>query len=104
MAPDVTVIISAHGAAPYLAGWLASVAAQSLAAHRIDVVVVDDGPSTHTSVELRSRKGSRRVRRVHQPQVSSPGQLCNVGLPLSGAATCASSTPATGSAPMLCGR
>lgn len=52
--PDVTVVIGAYEAMPYLVECLASVEAQTLAPGRIEVIAIDDGSRDGTGSAWRS--------------------------------------------------
>ncbi|MFF8829564.1 glycosyltransferase family 2 protein [Streptomyces sp. NPDC015131] len=82
--PDVSVIIGAYEAMPYLVKCLASVEAQTLGADRIEIVAVDDGSTDGTGEYLeefaaRSKVGTRVVRQANSGGPSGPR---NTGLAL----------------------
>lgn len=81
MTPDVTVVVPAYNPGTYLHGCLESLAAQSIGADRLQVVVVDDG-STDGSAELLDRFAAERdgFEVVHQENSGGPARPCNVGL------------------------
>lgn len=60
--PDVTVIIGAYEAMPYLVECLASVEAQTIGPGRIEVIAVDDGSTDGTGSAWRSSPTGRRCR------------------------------------------
>lgn len=60
--PDVTVIIGAYEAMPYLVECLASVEAQTIGPGRIEVIAVDDGSTDGTGSAWRSSPPARRCR------------------------------------------
>lgn len=62
--PDVTVVIGAYEAMPYLVECLASVEAQTIGPERLEVVAVDDGSTDGTGSTWRS---SRSVRPCASP-------------------------------------
>ena len=82
--PDVTVIIGAYDAMPYLVRCLASVEAQTLPAERIEVVAVDDGSTDGTGeyLEQFAARARVQVRVVRQPNSGGPSGPRNVGLDL----------------------
>lgn len=54
--PDVSVIIGAYEAMPYLVECLASVEAQTIDPERIEVIAVDDGSTDGTGSTWRSSR------------------------------------------------
>lgn len=54
--PDVTVIIGAYEAMPYLVECLASVEAQTIDRTRMEVIVVDDGSTDGTGSTWKSSR------------------------------------------------
>lgn len=54
--PDVTVIIGAYEAMPYLVECLASVEAQTIDPGRIEIIAVDDGSTDGTGSAWRSSR------------------------------------------------
>lgn len=58
--PDVTVVVGAYEAMPYLVKCLESVEAQTLGADRIEIVAVDDGSTDGTGSTWRSSPPGRR--------------------------------------------
>ena len=82
--PDVTVIVGAYEAMPYLIRCLESVEAQTLGPERIEIVAVDDGSTDGTGAyldEFAARSGFP-VRVLHQPNSGGPSGPRNVGLDL----------------------
>lgn len=82
--PDVSVIIGAYEAMPYLVKCLDSVEAQTLGADRIEIVAVDDGSTDGTGEYLeefaaRSKVATRVVRQANSGGPSGPR---NTGLSL----------------------
>lgn len=58
--PDVSVIIGAYEAMPYLIRCLESVEAQTIGAGRLEIVAVDDGSTDGTGSTWRSSPPARR--------------------------------------------
>lgn len=83
-APDVTVIIGAYNAMPYVTACMQSVVDQSIGRHRLEVIAVDDGSTDATGKELDSFADQypALVRVVHQENSGSPSGPRNVGLDL----------------------
>lgn len=83
-APDVSVIIGAYEAMPYLTRCLESVAAQTLDAGRIEIVAVDDGSTDGTAECLDSFAADSAIptRVLHQANSGGPSGPRNVGLGL----------------------
>ncbi|WP_406115230.1 glycosyltransferase family 2 protein [Streptomyces sp. NBC_01014] len=82
--PDVTVVVGAYEAMPYLVKCLASVESQTLGADRIEIVAVDDG-STDGTGEYLEEFAARSVIRttvVRQENSGGPSGPRNVGLGL----------------------
>ncbi|MFJ1746284.1 glycosyltransferase family 2 protein [Streptomyces sp. NPDC088116] len=81
--PDVSVIVGAYEAMPYLVRCLESVRAQTLA-HRIEVVAVDDGSTDGTGEYLEKFAASSTIptRVVRQANSGGPSGPRNVGLGL----------------------
>ncbi|MCD9141328.1 glycosyltransferase family 2 protein [Streptomyces albireticuli] len=79
--PDVTVIIAAYNAMPYVTGSVASVLDQSLGADRIELIVVDDGSTDGTAEELdRLAERAPLMSVIHQPNSGGPAGPRNLGL------------------------
>ncbi|MFD4898616.1 glycosyltransferase family 2 protein [Streptomyces sp. NPDC058411] len=83
-APDVTVIIGAYEAMPYLIRCLESVEAQTLPAGRIEIVAVDDGSTDGTGEYLEefAARTAIEMRVVRQENSGGPSGPRNVGLGL----------------------
>ncbi|MFE3494017.1 glycosyltransferase family 2 protein [Streptomyces sp. NPDC059175] len=81
-APDVTVVIGAYEAMPYLIACLDSVEAQTLGPARMEVVAVDDGSTDGTGeyLDAFAARTDVPVRVVHQPNSGGPGAPRNTGL------------------------
>lgn len=82
--PDVSVVIPAHNAMPYIVQTLESVLAQTLGTDRIEVIVVDDGSRDGTGEELDrwATAHPALLRVVHQPASGGPAGPRNTGLDL----------------------
>jgi glycosyltransferase involved in cell wall biosynthesis len=82
--PDVTVIVGAYEAMPYLVRCLESVETQTLGADRIEIVAVDDGSSDGTGEYLEEFAAVSRVptRVLRQANSGGPSGPRNVGLGL----------------------
>ncbi|MFD5632603.1 glycosyltransferase family 2 protein [Streptomyces sp. NPDC127077] len=80
--PDVSVIIGAYEAMPYLVKCLASVEAQSIGPDRFEVVAVDDGSTDGTgdSLEAFAARMPFPVTVVRQENSGGPSGPRNVGL------------------------
>ncbi|MEN8650480.1 glycosyltransferase family 2 protein [Streptomyces sp. 21So2-11] len=80
--PDVTVIIGAYEAMPYLIPCLDSVEAQTLGADRIEIVAVNDGSTDGTGEHLDAFAAKSKIgtRVVHQENSGGPSGPRNVGL------------------------
>ncbi|MCX6401918.1 MAG: glycosyltransferase family 2 protein [Propionibacteriales bacterium] len=82
--PDVSVIIPAHNAMPYVLRTLESLVGQTIDLTRLEVVVVDDGSTDGTGEELDrwadAHPGLFRV--VHQAASGGPATPRNVALDL----------------------
>ncbi|MBH1933618.1 glycosyltransferase family 2 protein [Streptomyces sp. AV19] len=80
-APDVTVIIAAYNAMPYVTRSVRSALDQSLGGERVEVIVVDDGSTDGTAAELdRLAEQAPRLRVIHQPNSGGPAAPRNLGL------------------------
>ncbi|MGK5729553.1 glycosyltransferase family 2 protein [Streptomyces sp. URMC 124] len=78
--PDVTVIIAAYNAMPYVTGSVGSVLEQTLGFDRIELIVVDDGSTDGTVAELdrlaeRAGPGMRVVRQANSGGPAGPRNL-----------------------------
>ncbi|MET7480712.1 glycosyltransferase family 2 protein [Streptomyces sp. NPDC005648] len=80
--PDVTVVIGAYEAMPYLLECLASVEAQTIGAGRIEVVAVDDGSTDGTGecLEEFAARAAMPVTVIRQDNSGGPSGPRNVGL------------------------
>ncbi|KAB1146472.1 glycosyltransferase family 2 protein [Streptomyces luteolifulvus] len=80
--PDVTVVIGAYEAMPYLVECLASVQAQTLGPGRIEVIAVDDGSTDGTGEYLEEFAGRAPmpVTVIRQENSGGPSGPRNVGL------------------------
>ncbi|MFF1960429.1 glycosyltransferase family 2 protein [Streptomyces sp. NPDC058220] len=81
--PDVSVIVGAYEAMPYLIRCLESVEAQTMA-HRIEIVAIDDGSTDGTGEYLEKFAASTAIptRVVRQANSGGPSGPRNVGLGL----------------------
>ncbi|MFJ2830109.1 glycosyltransferase family 2 protein [Streptomyces sp. NPDC087263] len=82
--PDVTVVVGAYEAMPYLVRCLESVETQTLGADRIEIVAVDDGSSDGTGEYLEQFAAVSKVptRVLRQANSGGPSGPRNVGLGL----------------------
>ncbi|MER5215881.1 glycosyltransferase family 2 protein [Streptomyces sp. NPDC002838] len=80
--PDVTVIIGAYEAMPYLVECLASVEAQTIDPKRIEVLAVDDGSTDGTGEYLEefAARAAMPVTVIRQENSGGPSGPRNVGL------------------------
>ncbi|KOU64952.1 glycosyl transferase [Streptomyces sp. MMG1533] len=80
--PDVSVIIGAYEAMPYLVDCLASVEAQTIAPARIEVIAVDDGSTDGTGEYLEefAARAAMPVTVIRQDNSGGPSGPRNVGL------------------------
>ncbi|MFJ3665119.1 glycosyltransferase family 2 protein [Streptomyces sp. NPDC090106] len=80
--PDVTVVIGAYEAMPYLVDCLASVEAQTLDHARLEVIAVDDGSTDGTGEHLEefADRADFPVTVVRQDNSGGPSGPRNVGL------------------------
>lgn len=80
--PDVTVIIGAYEAMPYLVECLASVEAQTIDPERIEVIAVDDGSTDGTGEYLEefAARAPMPVTVIRQENSGGPSGPRNVGL------------------------
>ncbi|KUN83597.1 glycosyl transferase [Streptomyces bungoensis] len=80
--PDVSVIIGAYEAMPYLVECLASVEAQTIDPGRMEVVAVDDGSTDGTGEYLEefAARAPMPVTVIHQENSGGPSGPRNVGL------------------------
>lgn len=82
--PDVSVIIGAYDAMPYLVKCLESVETQTIGADRIEIVAVDDGSTDGTGQYLEEFAARSKVptRVVRQANSGGAGRPRNTGLAL----------------------
>ncbi|MFB4424570.1 glycosyltransferase family 2 protein [Streptomyces sp. QL37] len=82
--PDVSVVIGAYEAMPYLIRCLESVEAQTLPAGRMEIIAVDDGSTDGTGEYLDefAARTAIETRVVHQENSGGPSGPRNVGLGL----------------------
>ncbi|MCS0638122.1 glycosyltransferase [Streptomyces sp. LP05-1] len=82
--PDVSVIVGAYDAMPYLVRCLESVAAQTIGPDRMELIAVDDGSTDGTGERLAefAARGAVPTRVVRQANSGSPGGPRNTGLGL----------------------
>lgn len=82
--PDITVIIPAYNALPYLHRGLESIVAQTLGVERLEVVVVDDGSTDGTGEALDdwAARYPDLFQVVHAPASGGPAGPRNTGLDL----------------------
>jgi glycosyltransferase involved in cell wall biosynthesis len=80
--PDVSVIIGAYEAMPYLVECLASVEAQTIDPERIEVIAVDDGSTDGTGEYLEefAARAPMHVTVIRQENSGGPSGPRNVGL------------------------
>ncbi|WP_367140114.1 MULTISPECIES: glycosyltransferase family 2 protein [Streptomyces] len=79
--PDVTVIIAAYNAMPYVTRSVDSVLGQSLGTDRIELIAVDDGSTDGTADELdRLAERAPMMQVIHQPNSGGPASPRNLGL------------------------
>lgn len=80
--PDVTVVVGAYEAMPYLVRCLESVESQTLGADRVELVAVDDGSTDGTGEYLEEFAARSKIptRVVRQPNSGGPSGPRNVGL------------------------
>lgn len=80
--PDVTVVIGAYEAMPYLVECLASVENQTIDPRRMEVIAVDDGSTDGTGEYLEefADRASTRVTVIRQGNSGGPSGPRNVGL------------------------
>ncbi|MFJ8748575.1 glycosyltransferase family 2 protein [Streptomyces sp. NPDC102441] len=80
--PDVSVIVGAYDAMPYLVRCLESVEAQTIGAHRIEIVAIDDGSTDGTGEYLEEFAARSQVptRVIRQRNSGGPSGPRNVGI------------------------
>ncbi|MDQ0842762.1 hypothetical protein QFZ68_002442 [Streptomyces sp. V1I6] len=84
LVPDVTVVVGAYEAMPYLVRCLESVESQTMGVDRIEIVAVDDGSTDGTGEYLEEFAARSKVRTtlVRQANSGGPSGPRNVGLSL----------------------
>jgi glycosyltransferase involved in cell wall biosynthesis len=81
--PDVTIIVAAFDAMPYVTRCISSVFDQTLGMDRIEIIAIDDGSTDSTGAELgRLAAECPTMHVVHQENSGSPAKPRNVGLGL----------------------
>lgn len=81
--PDVSVVVGAYNAMPYLTKSLTSVLEQSIGLDRLEVIAVNDGSTDGTGAELDRFAATCPVMRVvHQENSGGPAGPRNVGIEL----------------------
>jgi len=80
--PEVSVIVAAYNAMPYLRQCLDSALDQSLSASRYEIIVVDDGSIDGTEDYLREHENRDRVTVIRQQNSGGPASPRNRGLEL----------------------
>ncbi|MFJ8077718.1 glycosyltransferase [Streptomyces sp. NPDC096176] len=80
--PDISVIIGAYNAMPYLTRTLTSVIGQSLGMERLEVIAVNDGSTDATGDELERFAAAHpeRFTVIHQENSGGPSAPRNVGI------------------------
>lgn len=81
--PDVSVVVGAYNAMPYLTKCLSSVLEQSIGLDRLELIAVDDGSTDGTGAELdRFAAAYPAMRVIHQENSGGPAGPRNVGIEL----------------------
>jgi CDP-glycerol glycerophosphotransferase len=81
--PDVTVIVGAYNAVPYVTTCVSSVLEQSIGLDRLELIAVDDGSTDGTGAELdRFAAECPAMRVVHQENSGGPAGPRNHGIEL----------------------
>ncbi len=82
--PDVSVVVGAYEAMPYLVRCLESVEAQTLSADRIEIIAIDDGSTDGTGeyLEKFAARTAILTRVIRQQNSGGPSGPRNVGLGL----------------------
>jgi poly(ribitol-phosphate) beta-N-acetylglucosaminyltransferase len=83
VAPDVSVVVGAYNAMPYLTKCVSSVLEQSIGLDRLELITVDDGSTDGTGAELdRFAAGNPAMRVIHQENSGGPAGPRNRGIEL----------------------
>jgi len=83
LVPDVTVIVAAFDAMPYVTRCISSVFEQTIGLERIEIIAVDDGSADGTGEELdRLAAQCPTMHVIHQANSGSPAQPRNIALGL----------------------
>ncbi|HEY8473038.1 MAG TPA: glycosyltransferase family 2 protein [Natronosporangium sp.] len=81
--PDVTVVVGAYNAMPYLTKCLSSVVEQSIGPDRLELIAIDDGSTDGTGAELdRFAAAYPSIRVIHQENSGGPAGPRNRGIEL----------------------
>jgi len=82
--PDVSVVVPVYNTMPYLTRCLASLAEQTIGAHRMEVIAIDDGSTDGSGRQLDrfARRHPELIRVIHQENSGGPAGPCNRGLEL----------------------
>ncbi|AXK36831.1 glycosyltransferase [Streptomyces armeniacus] len=82
--PDVSVVIGAYDAMPYLTRCMESAVAQSIGHDRMEIIAIDDGATDGTGPELDrfAERYPRLITVVHQENSGGPAAPRNLGLDL----------------------
>lgn len=82
--PDVSVIIGAYNAMPYLSRCVTSVVTQSIGERRMEIITIDDGSTDGTGDELDrfAKEHPELFTVIHQKNSGGPAGPRNVGLDL----------------------
>lgn len=81
--PDVSVVVGAYNAMPYLTKCLTSVLEQSIGLDRLELIAVNDGSTDGTAAELdRFAELFPSMRVIHQANSGGPAGPRNVGIDL----------------------
>lgn len=83
MRPDVSVVVAAYNALPYLRECVESVLRQSIGAGRMELIVIDDGSTDGSAEVLDAYASANGVMRVeHRPNSGGPAAPRNRGMDL----------------------
>lgn len=81
--PDVSVVVAAYNALPYLRECVESVLRQSIGAERMELIVIDDGSTDGSAAVLDEYAFAHALMRVeHQPNSGGPAGPRNRGMDL----------------------